>query len=341
MLCFLLAPESDLPDENKVNIIKRLFCLKEKPTKVMDVISEFNSIDLIIITEKEVYVIENKIKSDLHSNQLFRYVNVVEKNIESLGPSRNPVKFFGLLSLIEFPLSYPWINLSYSNLLLELKAIIKTTKKLRIKTLINEYIESLEKLIIVKNNFLKEHFLYTNVFQDCSKKKLELLIISKDNNLTPEQRYISLLGLHTILQKVLYWDISRSIEIVEDYIVAETHGTALIQIDIEKIVYNKDIFILGLQIQGSSYKINLVRENSKVALPEKLQNWFNDQFINKNGYNRFNRGRIGHYCSVSKKANEEIEKMNKNKIVKVWKEEYNLSKNLIKNAILALKSDIA
>ena len=78
----------------------------------------------------------------------------------------------------------------------------------------------------------------------------------------------------------------------------------MIQINFDEITILGVTFRLGFQIQGKTFKINIVHKDYADSKPEdigeKLITVFKDKFLNFNGYNTFNEPRKKAYISASR-----------------------------------------
>ena len=75
---------------------------------IQKVHTEYKSIDIVIETDRQVIAIENKIKSNQHSNQLERYKRILDKDF--IGKE----KVYLFLTLVpEISKSGEWKNISY------------------------------------------------------------------------------------------------------------------------------------------------------------------------------------------------------------------------------------
>lgn len=179
---------------------------------------EWKNIDILIVTEcnrdEECWVIENKIKSSQHSDQLNRYVDIM--NCEFLLPSKaykddcfnsqdtekiadyikglrtkkitNPYasckKHFCFLTLIEEKANCTRANVSWNNCKYEqlhqfLKEALDQSRQFGKdpdREIIIEYRSCIETLKQALNSFLEKHIAYKNVFTDGDKTKEEKII---------------------------------------------------------------------------------------------------------------------------------------------------------------------
>src|SRR4051812_10929012 len=74
-----------LNSQSKVTLLNKIFHL-ENDRKILNVHTESNNIDILIETDKEIIIVENKIKSSQHSNQLTRYQDYCNKNYINVKP---------------------------------------------------------------------------------------------------------------------------------------------------------------------------------------------------------------------------------------------------------------
>jgi len=304
----------------KSEFIKKLFDLNQDESVSDDlyVETELNHIDLFIQTADKQFIIENKLKSSEHSNQTKRYIDSIP---ESLKDTRK-TKYFGFLTLInDEPQNHDWKPISFEKLKNSLKSVQWPEDK-RETIFIQEYIQTLENLVGVFNEFVNNHQNFENVFTDGHKKKYEKQPYSDDY-----KDYIRKNQLETIFQKAFLKIIAKEAGISYDEI-GETRGTALIQIYFNEINDSGETFRLGLQFQGKTLKINLVHKNYADSKPEqmseKLINAFKKCFLNQNEYKSFNKPRSKAYISVSKSLPNEIYEMEKSDLIQLLIKEINI-----------------
>lgn len=142
----------------------------------------------------EYWVIENKIKSSQHNNQLAKYEEIMSDKYP------NNSAHYVFLSLIkEKAIKNNWENRCYDDLL----AILATCTSKACSThsvIIAEYTESITKLVGVKNRFLDKHGSYECVFTDGFKSKSDKVLSGV--RLESDKYYIAKNQLETILQKL-------------------------------------------------------------------------------------------------------------------------------------------
>ncbi len=315
-LAWILSLENGL-FPNKSDFIKGLFDLNncEFNSKDLYVETELNRIDLFIQTTDKQFLIENKLKSSEHSNQTIRYIDSIPKSLID----SNKTKYFGFLTLIkDEPQNQEWKPISFEKLRDSLNSI-QWPKDKNETIFIQEYIQTLDNLVNVFNQFVSNHKDFENVFTDGYKKKYEKQPYSNDS-----KDYIRRNQLETIFQIAFLKILAKEAGISYDEI-GETRGTALIQIYFKEIIILGETFRLGFQFQGKTLKINLAHKNYADSKPEQmgelLINTFKKIFLNQNGYENFNKPRSKAYISVSKNISNEIYKMDKSDLIKLLKDE--------------------
>jgi hypothetical protein len=270
--------------DDKASIIKELLVDKIKsdpfssfnfnPLKV-DV--EKDNIDILLTGDNWLIVIENKIKSTQHSNQLLKYEYLTAKDdktgneLKDKGQFSDKLKsinkdkkepFYILLSLIEEKSNddnNKWITLTYSKLheILEKRFNIHPTSENKI--IFNSYLNTIKNLSDVLSAFRNKHQVYKFVFTKDT----------TDESDVPFYSYIKNLRLETILQKAFYLRLKTKIS---DFLelsgyniscnVSETRGNALLDFNFNEINI-KGIKFEGyevkpiLQFQGKAVKLGL------------------------------------------------------------------------------------
>ena len=208
-------------------------------------VAECNGIDILLEYDDVVIAIENKIKISEHSDQLSKY----SSNLTKMFPHRRIIKLF--LSLLgEAPSRHDWMTLEYDSVLSSLKRIPTKSE------IILDYIENLDKLVTVKNEFLSDHSKFATVFSDGSSAKLAKLKCVGRSELAS---YIAQNGLETILQKAFFQRIAESLDFkCAHCLITETRGMALIDIknpcETPRIIIASEMIDLGIQIQGVTIK---------------------------------------------------------------------------------------
>lgn len=143
--------------DDLINNLKEDYCVKRED-KFKDIMFEFQNLKCVI-------VIENKIYSTEHNNQLKRYYDEVQKNEKFADYN----KFFCYLTLngdepIDSFDKQTWVNVSYEEIL---QILLKLKETVNLKNepqlILNNYIEILEEKTEKTMNRIKEYFkLYEN-----------------------------------------------------------------------------------------------------------------------------------------------------------------------------------
>ena len=117
--------------------------------------------------------------------------------------------------------------------------------------------------------------------------------------------YIRKNQLETIFQKAFYYKIKNELSIQTNgryqENVQETHGNALIQINVNNIELDENKFNIGVQLQGKTLKINLAANNYQNSNKDQIEKYiikFKSIFM-KNDFRKLNRPRTKAYVSVS------------------------------------------
>ena len=256
---------------------------------------EWKNIDILIVTKKEgfepkCWVIENKIKSSQHSDQLNRYVQILncpylmsslkystyfdsdaekkEKLRKEWGIKKenNPYwavknKSYCFLTLIdEKPISSGnviWKSTQYSNLSSYLKfALRNANRDSKDYPIIEEYQRCIHELSVAIKDFLDNdnHTRYPNVFTDGYLPKEEKTF----KNYEGRAKYISENGLETIFQKCFLSHIIPRTKFGKAGVfnaveISETHGTALANFPF----HSEGDIIFGFQFQDGTFKIQV------------------------------------------------------------------------------------
>lgn len=258
----------------------------------IEVYIEWRNIDILILTKNKCWVIENKIKSSQHSDQLKRYAKILNCQklmsptqfqkylddqdgfpINNLKLKDNPYvsyeKAYCFLTLIdEQPIidkdGVEWKNIHYSQLsgFVE-EALSKAKKDHKDYIIINEYLECIKGLSSALNEFIKNPGKYPNVFEDGRKRKED-----KEDKEDETQQYICTNGLETIFQKCFLsslipkTDFSKLISKPNRFKISETHGTAHVDFTyppIQNVTFQ-------IQFQDGTFKIQIIGDNVE-AIP--------------------------------------------------------------------------
>lgn len=338
-LAWVLSDDCNaIESEGRQCLFKNLFGFDEKITQIQ---TERNNIDIFIQTENNIVVIENKIKSSQHSNQLEKYKKYCRENF----PKSLPHFFF--LSLIDEDASdNDWHQLSYSTIYSQLNSL-KLEKNDSHSSIIKEYLIFLKRLDEVIKDFNKEVARYDMVFRDGSKKKQDKKRDDYNGDKKENLWFIATNQLETILQKSILSHLNTKLKL-KDTTIVETHGTAILDnIYLEKnIIYNKDVFVTKLQIQGSTMKFcfeTKIKGHKENKITKEIRDSM-EFLIRKNpkfGYLRLNKPKkksgIWDYISISKTMSPSYWKMKQDDFVSYVEKEIENGKELSKSLEALLK----
>ena len=289
-------------------LLQQIFCI-EGGHEVFDSIEshiEWKNIDILIVTTKgyqqKCWVIENKIKSSQHSDQLNRYVQILncpylmsslkystyfDSDAEKKEKLRkqwkreeknNPYwevkdKAYCFLTLInEQPISsgdVEWKSTQYSELSSYLEVALRDANPdSKDYPIIVEYQRCIHELGDAIKGFLNDHTRYPNVFTDGYLPKEEKVF----KNYEGRAKYISENGLETIFQKCFLSHIipqtkfgKAGFDTIE---ISETHGTALANFP----YHSEGEIRFGFQFQDGTFKIQVagVYDKDDSEAPTKI-----------------------------------------------------------------------
>ena len=322
----------------KSTLLCNLFQENVRVFKTIIVQVEVYNIDILIETEdnlgnKECWVIENKIKSNQHSNQLDKYVNIIEGTASSTGKNPQPITIkyvncpthYCFLTLIpESPRgvhSRKWENLQYKDFLNHLGNVLISKKNNVDSDILTEYASCLSEMTSALDDFLNQPKAYPYVFTDGSKKKTQknMVAIGKSNG--KYASYIAECGLETIFQKCLLSQLFNNLPIHaknkdwgENLVIEEWHGTAMFGTGLNIWQNIQGTLKMQIEFQGGSFKVVLISNDIKNYKGNnrgdynKIFNSFNGQwvhcFVNNKGNwtpnTKSNKPRISLTKTISK-----------------------------------------
>ena len=217
------------PLKQRSMLLCKMFGLNEKEFKTIHTYVEWKDIDIMIKTtdscdKEEIWVIENKLKSQEHMSnikestnkqsvriwQTEKYVRVV--NVDK--QYKNKKQHYMLLSLGGDKAKYSddlhkWSSYTYKQLVDVLNNILSAGNDSY--PLIKEYMYSINKLDAELNGFLEHPADYPRVFQTKMTKDQKVNFLSTNNSC--KERYIIENGLETIFQK--QW-LKKMVSLAED-----------------------------------------------------------------------------------------------------------------------------
>lgn len=265
-LGWIFSLRSTAPDTQQESIgtylLKKIIGLEGENISIETVTVEYNHFDILIEWTRNgrgcTLLIENKIKSSEHSNQLTRYVEdmkeLVDKdsNFRQYYPYQQERHYYFLLQLInEKKLDEPWQPLTYltlSNYLREALEDDQVSIKERARAMLEEYQNCIVRLSDTVDQFILNPAKFAFVFSEGKTRKLVGSKHLNQHQTFSVENYIKANQLETILQKAFYFKLMQE-EVLADkeYHIGESHGTAIL-----------DLFLPGtVQVQINSTIISL------------------------------------------------------------------------------------
>lgn len=271
IIAWIFSPDCrEISSEAKASLITRLFVQDGKPVHRVDAVyTELHHMDIVFKCSRDVegdthVIVENKVKSGEHSEQLNRYERLAKEHFPE---SRSCLVYLTLIG--ESPNKHGWKPISYREIETGLREEIDNHRAG--SPFISTYLETLSLLNESVASFLKSPSKFENVFTDGNKKKYE-----KDWRKFDEfQKYIAVCGLETILQRMYYREILKHLSPkAEGCRVTETHGNGLL--DIKRPAAVPDIRIdsleydIGIQFQRNSVKLQVEKTKPQENLKQRL-----------------------------------------------------------------------
>lgn len=308
---------------------------------------EHHNIDVIIITDEKTnpqcWVIENKIKSSQHSNQLDKYVDIVQGKQVTIGRTthqiedyKNMSQHFCFLTLVnEQPQcsNAKWEIKTYRGFSDLLKNYSKPINSNTDKTILYEYFQCITNLANALEDFLDNHQNYPNVFTDGAMQKVPKLktIARARPNRRNYANFIAENGLETIFQKCFLSHIMNKTKYFKTgFSILETHGVALAE--------NKELISagdekLGIQFQNGTFKAQVVipvlkKDSNFVTINQNFWKKWNQVFsnnqlqISSEWRRNESKGQKGPYFSYSKKVKGIWYNKNLIQIAQEWNQMY-------------------
>lgn len=277
---------------HKAEILTELTGQADKYVTVR-VYTEYNYRDILIETESAIIVIENKIKSTEHDEQLTRYQQALERYAL-------PRRFIYLSLLPEDITNSNWTRKTYDDLHSTLSRHVFTSPSNFDEYVFNEYVHAVGDLVAVVKSFDRNHADFPNVFTEGSLSKHDKCVrVSENTNL---QNYVRANQLETALQRHFIAKIrKRVVPSAARYRIEETHGVALLQIVIADLMFDGLKFELGIQFQGKTAKLNCAAHDYANSSCNQLPRKVKVEFQKKGKNLRVNLPHTKAYVSLSKK----------------------------------------
>lgn len=293
-LGWIFSLHSSAPDDQQESIgthlLKKIIGLEGENISIETVTVEYNHFDILIEWRRNgrgcTLLIENKIKSSEHSNQLSRYVEdmkeLVDKdsNFRQYYPYQQERHYYFLLQLInEKKLDDPWQQLTYlklSNYLRDALQDDQVSIKESARSMLEEYQNCIARLSDTIDQFLKTPAKFAFVFSEGKTRKLMGSRRLNQNQPFSIEDYIKANQLETILQKAFYFRLMQEDVLANyEYHIGESHGTAILDLFLPgtvQVQINSTIIPLRkiCQFQGPQVKFALAPISPN--LPDKNQN---------------------------------------------------------------------
>ena len=254
-----------------------------RPFKTFRVEVEHHNIDINIITDEqtfpECWVIENKIKSSQHSNQLDKYVDIIQGIPVKIGRTTHTIEdykgmmhHFCFLTLVNEHAQcskwVSWVNKTYKKFAQLLSKYNLSNNLNPDAVILNEYLSCILNLADALDDFLDNHQNYSNVFTDGAlQKDLSKKTYAKAKG--QHAQFIAENGLETIFQKCFLSHIMTKTKYFnKGFSISETHGTALAG----KALQDVNKTELGIQFQNGSFKVQVVYSETDKKSTDKFWN---------------------------------------------------------------------
>lgn len=245
-----------------VALLKRILGIENETISIESVVVEYNNFDILIEWKRNgtncTLIIENKIKSSEHSNQLARYVEdmkvLVEKedSFQHYSPYQKERHYYFLLQLIhEKNLHEPWRQLNYSSLSNYLLLALQDDQvsiTANARTMLEQYLDCITRLSDSVDQFILNPAKFGFVFSEGKTRKLVGSKHLNQHQIFSVENYIKANQLETILQKAFYFKLMQEDVLADkEYHIGESHGTAIL-----------DLFLPGtVQVQINSTIVSL------------------------------------------------------------------------------------
>lgn len=321
ILAWLLSKNcTGLTEEEKGKLLQAITG-KDIPFVIKNVLTEENGIDIYVQCTNAIVVIENKIKSSQHSDQL----SVYEAHVKSVNSQKTA--FYVFLTLIdEKARSGSWINCGYDRIVNVLDAC--SFNKTDVDTIIAlEYRAFLKKLISIVLHFIHHPTEYSNVFLFGHLKKSEK---RGKRFVTEQQKFISDNQLETILQKCYLAKAMEHIPLPQDYQwdISETRGVALVNCYSSNLIsLNGKQFKTVFQFQRGAFKFAFTiskdyTKSKKEDLGPVVQILGDMSRNNRLGYTSHNLPESKAWVSISKVPQANYHTLTFSEFIKVFQQEF-------------------
>ena len=295
-LAWVLSGDCNAIDQQERDrLFKNLFNVSGK---INDIQTERNRIDILIATSTDVIIVENKIKSSQHSNQLDNY-----KKFCDITFPKHKRHYFFLTLIDEKTKDKDWQRLNYSIIFKHLSTL-KLLPNRNHSSIISEYLIFLQRLNTVVLDFKANAKNYDMVFLDGKKKKQDK---KRSDYKTENEWFIAANQLETILQKSFLNSLVEQVKNPRG-IINDTRGDALVDFPIKgDIKFDGRKYATALQLQGKTIKFTFAIQSEPYLQSKKswienvipLMSQLSKQ--NNGSYTKLNKPKDLAYVSISKK----------------------------------------
>jgi hypothetical protein len=326
---WMFSPASKaLTTKQKMHILSGFFDCNELELadfEVDEVFVEYKDIDILIVCKSVVIVIENKIKSTQHSDQLNKYERIISE-INGFNSKLYKPKFIYLTLFGESANNRNWKDLNYSKLY---DIIVSNSSKhsdssefdVQEQYILKSYLKTINQLTSaldwIENDYQVREWVFQN--GDFAKSNVYNYNFSDKNS---RIKYLAETGLVRFIQKyyykkvIDYLDSQLPMNAAFYYESSSRNGGGLIQITFEDLAFtiDQEKYNIGYQIQGDSEKYNVA--NVKYASSGETELNKMKQIVNlkteleglKNTFKftRRNPGQSKPYASISNKLNVDL-----------------------------------
>lgn len=296
-IAWLLNPiDTPLNQEQLQQLYSSLFSeynISINVDQYLDVITEYDHIDLVIAESKNIIAIENKLKSQQSDGQLAKY----DETLEGIVKQGQKLSKFLLSFSDETPHSDDWNNLEYKKIYAAIASLDSNNLYVR------DYQGLLKRMLEAKDYFLSDGCNRLEVIRRSglpAKKRIFDIVESNNHHI----KYICSNKLERLFVEIYYRTIMQKVG-RKNWKVTESHGVALIQVYFEGINYKgtEIRLIPGFQLQKDTIKYNIHEESykssQKSSFPKEFIQLLETDFFKKENGFRKNEGKTKAYLSFS------------------------------------------
>lgn len=312
-----------ISEHDKVNLLNSI--LKIECKKIEFSLTEYKNIDILIKTDIGIIIIENKLKSSQHSNQLKKYEEICHEDFKNF-----TTQCYFLTLIGEDSNNNSWKNISYKRVSENLHKL-KTLDNVH-SIIFKEYLIFLTKLVSVFADFENNYMNYKHVFQDGKKRKIDKINFKYP---TVNEEFIAKNQLETIFQKCLLNKVGKYLK-PQISNITDTRGEALIDFHLETFYHKNKKYNIFLQLQFDNLKFAIASDEYGTSNKKSIEPLIEvfEELKNENlfGYNKLNKPKSKAYISISKKMNPnpywEVEY---HQLLKIIEKEISNSKEIAKH----------